>query len=851
MLKLIECNPFRILGVCSNASLKDITANKTKLTAYSKVGKSVDFPIDCVPLLGSIKRDEQEIIYAEHELTLPENKIKHALFWFVNDSAISDVALANINDGSPVNIGKATDILHKKSSFSSWINLSTISLIQGDIEKAISSMLNLVSDKSYCLQFSSAICGDNYKITPEQIWGIYIDELIDSVGIHEVYPAARKLDEDGEFFQLVEQHCIKHIVDKIQQEISASRLNKDESPEAHFRVGKMLIANTKELVEIINTELDPHNVLLQSACDDLATQILQCGINFYNGSDDPFEAKKAMQLQEYAENVAVGKLVKDRCKRNTDILRKIISELPPIEIKEEWSEIHKYLQQAKNYGNAADVALNILKHCAPILLEAKERLGASNAGYIQISTIVANAALSKIIDEVNAKISEMNNSILGRFVIEPLKKALRTAWEVIKSIECLDTTRDFRSARLVPNKTTLLNLISKVDLNVAGVVSAIDMRTDDEIFKACKDKESYDRYCKRFPNGKHYKEAQDKISLLENREKRTKKILWSIIIVIVLAIAGFITWSVLTADDRTYENARNNKQLLTNYLKSWPDGKHRDEAISDIYAICKQEGIASLYKFSEDYSSNPLANEAKQKVNAICDSLYNVANSKRTLSGWDEYAAAVPSKYQRDYEKKKQEICDSLYKLADAKHTLEAWDEYAAKVPYKYQKDYQKKKQEIRDENERKKWKNESSAWSAASSANTIDMYNKYLEFHPYGVHAAQAKKRVIDLRVSNVLAGNYGSLPEMDRTYYGGGTTSSITVHNDTGYTLTLLYSGSSQSKEIIISAGGYKTFSLANGYYRVVASVNAARVSNYAGNEQLSGGGYEVTYYIVTHRF
>ena len=46
MLKLIEYNPFRILGVCSNASLKDITANKTKLTAYSKVGKSVDFPID-------------------------------------------------------------------------------------------------------------------------------------------------------------------------------------------------------------------------------------------------------------------------------------------------------------------------------------------------------------------------------------------------------------------------------------------------------------------------------------------------------------------------------------------------------------------------------------------------------------------------------------------------------------------------------------------------------------------------------------------------------------------------------------------------------------------------------------
>ena len=851
MLKLIECNPFRILGVCSNASLKDITANKTKLTAYSKVGKSVDFPIDCVSLLGAVKRDEAEIISAEHELTLPDNKIRCAMFWFINDSAISDVALANINNGSSANIIKATDILLKKTSFSSLVNLSTLSLIQGDIENAISSMLKLVSNKSYCLQFSSIICGDNYKITPEQIWGIYIDELVKNVSLQEVYSAVRKIDEDGEFFQLVEQYCVKQVVDKVQQEISASRLDNNESPEAHFIAGKTLIENTKEFVEIIRNDLDSSNVLLRSVCDDLATQILQCGINFYNGSDDPFEAKRAMQLQEYAENIAVGKLVKDRCKRNTDILRKIISELPPAEINEEWREIQKYLQQAKNQGDTADAALNIIKQCAPILLKAKERLGASNTGYIQISTLVANAALNKVIDEVNAKINDFNNPLIGRFAIGPLKKALRIAWEVVKSIECLDTSRDFRSERLVPNKTTLLNLINKVDLNVAGVVSAIDMRTDDEIFTKCNDKESYQRYCNNFPNGKHYNEATEKIAILDEKEKRSKRIGWSIIAIIALAIAGFITWSVLTADDRSFENAQNNKYGLINYLKSWPDGKHREEAMNNLYTICEQEGIASLYKFSEDYSNHPRAIAAKQKVCAICDSLYNVANSKKTLSGWDEYAATVPSKYHKDYEKKKQEICDRLYKLADKKHTLEAWDEYAAKVPYKYQKDYQKKKQEIREENERKKWRNESSAWSAASSANTINMYNKYLEFHPYGSHAAQARKRIIDLRVSNVLAGDYGSLPEMDRTYYGGGTTSSITVHNDTGYTLTLLYSGSSQSKEIVISAGGYRTFSLVNGYYRVVASVNTTRVSNYAGNEQLSGGGYEVTYYIVTHRF
>lgn len=850
MLELIKNNPFRILGVYANASIKDITSNKSKFIAYAKVNKSITLPSDCVSRLGEVDRSEQNVLSAEHEITLPDSKMRYALFWFVNDGPIADVALANIQEGSYMNTIKAIDILYKKPSFSSWVNLSTLSIMQGDVENTISSMLRLVTNQSYCLQFSSSICGDNYKITPARIWAIYISELLEVAGWKEILNATREHDESGVFYEYVEQLCVDKVVEQIESEIIKAKIGKEASPEDFYKAGKTLIKNTKSIVDSIEDVFDSENIRLQSVLDELATQILQCGINFYNASDDPFEAKKAMQLQEFAEKIAVGKLVKDRCKKNTDILRKIIADLPSDEVRNEWKQIQLLIKQAGS-NSSVEETLSLLKKSAPILLDAKERLGKTNVAYTKLATLVANVALNKVIDCVNAKINELNNPILGRFAYDSFKKILKAAWVVIKTIESLDVEVEFKTSRLSSNKKTLIDLVRRAEVYVGDVVSCIDMRTDDDIFNECRSKESYESYCKKYPRGKHYSEAQDKISILVQKEKRSKRIVWSIVAIVVLAIAGFITWSVLTADDRSFENAQNSKLGLTNYLNQWPDGKHRDEAISDLYAICEEEGLASLYKFSEDYSTHPIATEAKQKVDAKCDSLYNVAKAKRTLSGWDEYAAAVPVKYHRDYEKKKQEICDSLYKLADSKHTLEAWDEYAAKVPYKYQKDYQKKKQAIREENERKKWRTESTAWSAASIANTIDMYNKYLEFHPYGAHAAQARKRIIDLRVSNVLAGDYGSLPEMDRTYYGGGTTSSITVHNDTGYTLTLLYSGSSQSKEIIISAGGYKTFSLANGYYRVVASVNAARVSNYAGNEQLSGGGYEVTYYIVTHRF
>ena len=105
-------------------------------------------------------------------------------------------------------------------------------------------------------------------------------------------------------------------------------------------------------------------------------------------------------------------------------------------------------------------------------------------------------------------------------------------------------------------------------------------------------------------------------------------------------------------------------------------------------------------------------------------------------------------------------------------------------------------------------------------------------------------------MEVSRIYAGDHGALPAMDKTSYGGGTTSYITVSNSTSYTLTILYSGP-DSKRLVINAGGTKSVRLKNGQYRGAASVSAANVSNYAGSENLNGGSYNVDYYISTYRY
>lgn len=720
--------------------------------------------------------------------------------------------------------------------------MSTLSIILNDVDGAIRATVELVSNKSYCLQFSSAICGDNYRITPERIWEIYITELALVSSWKEILNASKRYDSNGHLYEFAENKCVGQIIESINREIANSKARSGAAPEEHYKAGKTLISNTQHLISTLREVLDENDIKLQSICDELANQILQCGINFYNGSKNPYVAPKALELQGYAGKVAVGELAKDRCRKNVEILNRIISELPPIEVRTEWDKVLDYLNSHKLNTLRPQEALDLLIYCAPLLVKVKEKLGKNNTRYIQLSTLVANISLGKVIDAINASTKSASSYFGFGSSLEALKKDLVKSWEVIKSLENLDTDNEFKSQRLATNKSTLLSIIRKLDVYIGSTKSAIDMRTEDDIFKSCNSVDDYEFYCKRFPLGKHYDEAVDKIGILKKKSKRRNTITAIIIALIVLSIAGCLAWSVITADDRSYANAPRTKQGLTTYLSSWPEGKHKDEAIELLYGICKNESTKSLTEFATRYQSHPLGQEA-------IESLYNKAR-KEGVKSLNEFASTF---HRHALGQKARErvnvICDSLYAIANKKHTLKAWDAYATAVPSSYYKDYTQKKQKIREEQERKKWRTESSAWVAAKEGNTISLYEKYLEFHPNGVHASQARKRIIDLRVTNIFAGDHGYLPEMDQTYYGGGSSSHITVHNDTGYTLTLLYSGKNQSKEIIIAARGVKSFTLANGKYRVAASVSAARVSNYVGNEDLQGGGYEVSYYIVHH--
>lgn len=150
---------------------------------------------------------------------------------------------------------------------------------------------------------------------------------------------------------------------------------------------------------------------------------------------------------------------------------------------------------------------------------------------------------------------------------------------------------------------------------------------------------------------------------------------------------------------------------------------------------------------------------------------------------------------------------------------------------------------------EEKKWgMTDAEAWHRAQEINTAESYRKYINKYPNGIKIEQAEKLVIDKEVDDIFSGSHGELPAMNKISGRGGKTSNISVYNNTPYTLTLRYSGD-ESKSIEIPYHSRGNILLKNGAYRIAASVNA-NVRSFAGTEILTGGSYDVEYYIVTTR-
>ena len=447
-MNILRNNPYRLLGVYSNSPTKERLANHNRMKAFLKVGKTVSFPLDLPQYLSAIQRTEASVMAAEAQLTLPKDQLLYAQFWFVKATHLDEVAFNHLFAGE---IDKAEEIWQKKDTASSLQNRIVCALMREDYRRAVTCAETLYENPLYSNQFVSAILGTDGNADIGSLAFRFLDELCDEVGANKLLPFIN----DDAWESHVEEKAVKSLVDSIQDAIAIAKKSKGKEAEARLNAGEALRENTRGAFQQLKGFLSATDLQYQMIADKLGLEILQCGIDYFNGSEEPEAAHKAMDLQKYAQSIVVGQMAKDRCEENVDILQKIIEALPPSEVLAEDCAIKEELRKYCKLPDEICYAVTLLNKTKPHLQAIKNKLGSNNKYYLKISTQIVSNALHNLIEEVNATQKQATSET---------KKALREAWKTTLIMDTFDMEQDFKNNRYASNRSVLKDLYERYNV---------------------------------------------------------------------------------------------------------------------------------------------------------------------------------------------------------------------------------------------------------------------------------------------------------------------------------------------------------------------------------------------------
>ena len=333
-MSFISNNTYRVLGVCSNASLKDIHKNISKLKAFAKIGKEMELDYNLSFLnLAKLDRTDDLLLKSENQLNLDKNKITNSLFWFADLSPIDAVALAHLIKGD---ISKAIEIWDKATTskevslknYSAFNNLSTLLLLNTlddsktdtfkkdndsikQIKKAIKLKNEFISSTSfnnYCESVSKST-----PISSDDAQEFFSNTILD---LFNKNFSAKELSDlfeglDDKLKDTLNASLTDAPLSNVKSHVdSANKLIKSDE-NSGSKVGKKLIKDTRKDFTHLKDVLGVDDFQFQTLSDQLSNQIMQCGIACFNETGDDQDYLSSYQ---YALSIAVDEKTKERAK---------------------------------------------------------------------------------------------------------------------------------------------------------------------------------------------------------------------------------------------------------------------------------------------------------------------------------------------------------------------------------------------------------------------------------------------------------------------------------------------------------------------------------------------------------
>ena len=453
-MNILQNNPYRLLGVYSNSPTKERLANHNRMKAFLKVGKPVSFPLDLPQYLSSINRTEVSVTDADAKLTLPKDQILYAQFWFVKMTPLDDVAFNHLIAGE---IDKAEDIWRKRECASSLQNRIVCALMCGKYAGAISIAETLYSNTQYINQLVVAVVGMGGNFNLSDLTFSFIDVLYDEIGANKL----SSFITNTTWKDYIKDKAVKPIITNIQGAIDVAHKLKGKGATARLEAGRTLMRSTKDMLSDLRRLLSVSDIQYEVIADKLAQEILQCGIDYYNNTNDDDAPHNAMILQKYALSVAVGNLVKNRCKENVDTLEKVG---PEYAVRNEIKFLMNIIKQLRGEGGHDKYSIIMFGLCLsisdvqglveksiPYINRMKEKLGFSNDLYIKVTSAVVSAAVNAIVEFINM---QQSLSLGNADRLKPVISAAISAMGIIGNIDMDTKTSQYYNS----NSSTLVSM---------------------------------------------------------------------------------------------------------------------------------------------------------------------------------------------------------------------------------------------------------------------------------------------------------------------------------------------------------------------------------------------------------
>lgn len=331
-MKSILNNPYRIAGILSNSTEKDILKQKSKIKRFSEVGKTITSEYD-FPFLSSLERSSTIIDKAFSDIEQNQNKVAHSLFWFINLNPIDNTAIQHLISG---NKEKAIEIWEKltaekevtSKNFSAFNNIGTLYLLEDskeEIKEGITAKIKLITSENF-KDFVHTVADETFSIDKDKQIEILIDELLTQ--FKNKFSTAETMELFSNCNGTTQKYLAKKFTEepihKIETQTEQCTKKRAKDKINAYKYATDLYNNTKIDLSLLKSIVGNTNLQYKMLADNVSKEILQCSIDYFNESQEQDKSteylEEAMKLAKLAQTIATNEATKNKIKESINTL---------------------------------------------------------------------------------------------------------------------------------------------------------------------------------------------------------------------------------------------------------------------------------------------------------------------------------------------------------------------------------------------------------------------------------------------------------------------------------------------------------------------------------------------------